>query len=118
MRKHYLFDEMVREDALALGRYEFLEKYDKDSEEFFDQVKAEKIRAIVKQTKKEIKKDRTKKEYYMSRVSDWLLEMEEDAAHLTLNEWIAKHGSVRKEIWDRVQTEREEDQHTMELLSE
>ena len=114
MRKHYLFDEMVREDALALGRYEFLEKYDKDSEEFFDQVQAEKIRAIVKQAKKKI----VEKENKMSRVSDWLLEMEEDATHLSLNEWAAKHGSGRKEIWDRVQTEREEDQLTMELPNE
>ena len=109
MRKHYLFDEMVYEDALTLGRYEFLEKYDKDSEEFFDKVQAEKIREIVKQSKKE---------NLMSRVSDWLLEMEEDATHLSLNEWTAKHGSYRKEIWDRVQTEREEDQLTMELSNE
>ena len=109
MRKHYLFDEMVYEDALTLGRYEFLEKYDKDSEEFFDKVQAEKIREIVKQSKKE---------NLMSRVSDWLLEMEEDATHLSLNEWTAKHGSGRKEIWDRVQTEREEDQLTMELPNE
>ena len=109
MHKHYLFDEMVHEDALTLGRYEFLEKYDKDSEEFFDKVQAEKIREIVKQSKKE---------NLMSRVSDWLLEMEEDATHLSLNEWTAKHGSYRKEIWDRVQTEREEDQLTMELSNE
>ena len=109
MHKHYLFDEMVHEDALTLGRYEFLEKYDKDSEEFFDKVQAEKIREIVKQSKKE---------NLMSRVSDWLLEMEEDATHLSLNEWAAKHGSGRKEIWDRVQTEREEDQLTMELPNE
>lgn len=109
MHKHYLFDEMVHEDALTLGRYEFLEKYDKDSEEFFDKVQAEKIREIVKQSKKE---------NLMSRVSDWLLEMEEDATHLSLNEWTAKHGSGRKEIWDRVQTEREEDQLTMELPNE
>jgi len=100
---------MVHEDALTLGRYEFLEKYDKDSEEFFDKVQAEKIREIVKQSKKE---------NLMSRVSDWLLEMEEDATHLSLNEWTAKHGSYRKEIWDRVQTEREEDQLTMELSNE
>ena len=118
MRKHYLFDEMVYEDALTLGRYEFLEKYDKDSEKFFDQVQAEQIRAVVKQAKKEIKEERAKKEYHMSRVSDWLLEMEEDATHLSLNEWTAKHGSYRKEIWDRVQTEREEDQLTMELPNE
>ena len=109
MHKHYLFDEMVHEDALTLGRYEFLEKYDKDSEEFFDKVQAEKIREIVKQSKKE---------NLMSRVSDWLLEMEEDATHLSLNEWAAKHRSGRKEIWDRVQTEREEDQLTMELPNE
>ena len=114
MHKHYLFDEMIYEDALALGRYQFLEKYDKDSEEFFDQVQAEKIRAIVKQAKKKI----VEKENKMSRVSDWLLEMEEDAAHLTLNEWASKHGSGRKELWDRVQKEREEDQLTMELSNE
>ena len=98
MNKHYLFDEMVYEDALTLGRYQFLEKYDKDSEEFFDQVQAEKIRAIVKQSKKE-------KEKNVSKVSDWLIEMEEDAGQLTREEWIAKHGSYRKEIWDQIHGE-------------
>ena len=44
----------------------------------------------------------------MGRVSDWLIEMEEDAANLTLSAWIAKHGTNRKDIWARVQKERED----------
>ena len=37
----------------------------------------------------------------MSRISDWLIEMEEDAGWLTRSEWIAKHGSARIAIWEK-----------------
>ena len=37
----------------------------------------------------------------MSRISDWLIEMEEDAEWLTRSEWIAKHGSARIAIWEK-----------------
>ena len=51
----------------------------------------------------------------MGRVKDWLLEMEEYAAHLPLKEWIAKHGSYRKEVWDRIHNNLEEDQFDLGL---
>ena len=107
MHKHYLFDEMVYEDALALGRHQFLEKYDKDSEEFFDQVQAEKIRAIVKQAKKEIKEERTKKEITMGRVNDLLIGMEEEASYLSQQEWLLKYGTSNIDVWNKVQREGE-----------
>ena len=37
----------------------------------------------------------------MGRVSDWLIEMEEDAGRLSRYEWIAKHGSARIAIWEK-----------------
>ena len=106
MYKQYLFDEMVYEDALILGREKFLKKYDKDSEEFFDQVQADKIREIVKQAKKEIAEEKTK----MGRVKDWLIEMEEDAGHLSLTDWVAIHGISHKEIWEKLNSDSEIDQ--------
>ena len=50
----------------------------------------------------------------MSRVNDWLIEMEEDAVHLSLNAWLAKHGTNRKDIYARVQKESEDQ---LDLLS-
>ena len=41
----------------------------------------------------------------MGRVSDWLIEMKEDAGYLTEQQWIAKHGFQRKEIWDKARKE-------------
>ena len=41
----------------------------------------------------------------MSRVSDWLIEMEEDAGQLSLNDWVAIHGLSHKEIWDRINSD-------------
>jgi len=49
----------------------------------------------------------------MSRVSDWLIEMEEDAGRLSRYEWIAKHGSARISIWDKVNDA--SDQEELEL---
>ena len=106
MYKQYLFDEMVYEDALTLGREQFLKKYDKDSEEFFDQVQADKIREIVKQAKKEIAEENT----VMGRVKDWLIEMEEDAEHLSLNDWVAIHGISHKDIWEKLNSDSNLDQ--------
>ena len=37
----------------------------------------------------------------MASVSDWLIEMEEDAGRLARSEWVAKHGASRVEIWER-----------------
>jgi len=97
-------DKEKRKDV-DLGRYAFLDKYGKDMEPFYDMVTAENIRSIVKESLIQIRK---KKETLMGRVSDWLIEMEEDAANLTLSAWIAKHGTNRKDIWARVQKERED----------
>jgi hypothetical protein len=94
-------DKEKRKDV-DLGRYAFLDKYGKDMEPFYDMVTAENIRSIVKESLIQIRK---KKETLMGRVSDWLIEMEEDAGHLTKDEWIAKHGSQRKEIWDKAHGE-------------
>ena len=44
----------------------------------------------------------------MGRVSDWLMEMEEDAGRLTKDEWITKHGFQRKEIWEKAHGEMED----------
>ena len=38
----------------------------------------------------------------MSRVKDWLIEMEEDATHLSLTDWVAIHGISHKEIWEKI----------------
>ena len=97
-------DKERRKDV-GLGRHAFLDKYGKDMEPFYDMVTAENIRSIVKESLIQIRK---KKETLMGRVSDWLIEMEEDAANLTLSAWIAKHGTNRKDIWARVQKERED----------
>jgi hypothetical protein len=41
----------------------------------------------------------------MGRVKDWLIEMEEDAGQLSLNDWVAIHGLSHKEIWDRINSD-------------
>ena len=38
----------------------------------------------------------------MGRVKAWLMEMEEDAAEMTRDEFIDKHGEYQVDIWDRV----------------
>ena len=100
------YSSSMYHDANSIGRDKFLDKYGEDKEEL-DYI-IWRVRNTITQLE----------EKSMSRVNDWLLEMEEDATHLTLDEWITKHGSGRKEIWNRVQTEREEDQLTMELPNE
>jgi hypothetical protein len=76
-------------------------------ESFYDMVTAENIRDIVKANLIDIQKEK-QEEKDMSRVNDWLIEMEEDAVHLTLSAWLAKHGTNRKDIWARVQKETED----------
>jgi len=41
----------------------------------------------------------------MGRVKDWLIEMEEDAGHLSLTDWVAIHGVGHQEIWDRMNSD-------------
>jgi hypothetical protein len=38
----------------------------------------------------------------MGRVSDWVLEMEQDAAEMNKEEFIKKHGKSQQDIWDKV----------------
>ena len=56
----------------------------------------------------QITDNKIQKETLMSGISDWLIEMEEDAAQLSLSAWLAKHGTSRKDIWARVQRETED----------
>lgn len=44
----------------------------------------------------------------MSRVSDWVLEMEQDAAEMNKEEFIKKHGKSQQDIWDKVNSPEEE----------
>ncbi len=98
-------DHKMREDV-SLGRHSFLDKYGEDMESFYDMVTAENIRDIVRTNLIDIQKWK-QEEKDMARVNDWLIEMEEDETHLTLDEWSAKHGSYRKEVWDKVHGEME-----------
>jgi regulator of replication initiation timing len=107
------YSSSMYHDANSIGRDKFLDKYGEDKEELYDHIKE--LDYIIWRVRNTITQ---LEENSMSRVNDWLLEMEEDATHLTLDEWTTKHGSGRKEIWNRVQTEREEDQLTMELPNE
>tara|TARA_R100000656_G_C3907867_1_gene120205 strand:+ start:390 stop:542 length:153 start_codon:yes stop_codon:yes gene_type:complete len=50
----------------------------------------------------------------MSKIKNWLIEMEEDAAYMTLAEWTIKHGNSHRDIWHRIQGDTE-DQFEMEL---
>jgi len=99
-------DHKMREDV-SLGRHSFLDKYGKDMEPFYDMVTAENIRDIVKTSLIHIREWK-QKEKVMSRVNDLLIEMEEDAVHLSLSAWIVKHGTSHKNIYARVQKESED----------
>ena len=97
---------------VCLGRYTFLDKYGKDMESFYDMVTIENIQNIVKTSLINIQEWK-QKESLMGRVSDWLIEMEEDAGRLSRYEWIAKHGSARISIWDKANDA--SDQEELEL---
>tara|TARA_Y100001951_G_C11251869_1_gene246940 strand:+ start:799 stop:984 length:186 start_codon:yes stop_codon:yes gene_type:complete len=38
----------------------------------------------------------------MGKVKAWLMEMEEDAAEMTRDEFIEEHGEYQVDVWDRV----------------
>ena len=98
----YLFDEMMYEDAPILGRYKFIEKYGKEKETLYDFIIGQNIRSIVKESLISIAKFK-QEEKDMGKVNDWLIEMEEDAARLTEEEWVAKHGwNQLNTVWARV----------------
>tara|TARA_R100001143_G_scaffold60217_2_gene59513 strand:- start:466 stop:795 length:330 start_codon:yes stop_codon:yes gene_type:complete len=92
-------DPKIVED-IKLGRASFLDKYGLDKEELYDKITCENIRSIVKDSLQSIRKWK-QKEIHMASVSDWLIEMEEDAGRLERSEWVAKHGASRVEIWER-----------------
>ena len=50
----------------------------------------------------------------MSKIGNWVLEMQEDAADMTLAEFNNKHGESQSTVWDEVQREMEEDAPTPE----
>ena len=39
----------------------------------------------------------------MGRVKDWLIEMQEDAAEMSREEWMTKHGETVVEVYEDVQ---------------
>ena len=43
----------------------------------------------------------------MGRVSDWLIEMEEDASCMTREEWTTKHGETVAEMYDKLKRQLE-----------
>ena len=71
---------MMYEDAKKLSRHDFCQKYGQDKEGFFDKVHGELIRQILKESIESIRKDK-KKERDMSRVSDMLIGMQEEAPY-------------------------------------
>ena len=87
-------------EDVKLGRAAFLDKHGLDKEELYDKITGENIRAIVKDSLQRIREWK-QKEIDMASVSDWLIEMEEDAGRLARSEWVAKHGASRVEIWER-----------------
>ena len=38
----------------------------------------------------------------MGKVKEWLMKLEEDAAEMTRDEFIDRHGEYEADIWDRV----------------
>ena len=38
----------------------------------------------------------------MGKVKEWLMKLEEDAAEMTRDEFIDRHGEYEVDIWDRV----------------
>ena len=36
----------------------------------------------------------------MGRVKDWLMDMEEDAVWMSLDEWLDKHGTSNQEVYE------------------
>ena len=45
----------------------------------------------------------------MSKTNDWLLGMQEDAEHMTQDQFISEHGESNIQIWVEVQIKMEDD---------
>jgi hypothetical protein len=48
------------------------------------------------------------KEITMGKIKGWLMEMEEDALIMPLDEWINKHGEIQKHVYVSVNGESKE----------
>ncbi len=94
---------MMYEDAKELSRHAFIEKYGGHREWIYDKIHGEIIREILKESLARIDKDNERNKL-MGRVKDWLIEMEEAAAVLSLSDFLNLYGPNQKEIWDRVNT--------------
>jgi len=116
---------MMEDDAKLLSRHNFLEKYGEHNEWVYDKIHGEWIREILADSLKSIEqrelnqmKRITVKEWKtMGKVKAWLMDMEEDATHLSKDEWIRKHGQAREYIFDKVQDELSEVQGELDLTN-
>tara|TARA_R110000764_G_scaffold178143_1_gene264298 strand:+ start:432 stop:593 length:162 start_codon:yes stop_codon:yes gene_type:complete len=45
----------------------------------------------------------------MGKIKRWLMEMEEDATVMKLDEWLAKHGKLQKNIYECVNGKEEQE---------
>ena len=118
----YLFDELMDEDALLIGRQAFLEKYGLDKEAIYDKVNGEYIREITKKSLRasqweliQMKRITVKEWKEMSKIKAWLMDMEEDATIMSRGLWLEKHGKDKEHIFDRMQAELAEVQGELEL---
>ena len=98
MTKFEYSSSMYR-DGHEINKEKFLNKYGEDKEELYNHIKefdyiVWRVYYIID---KIVEEDKT-----MSRVKDWLIEMEEDATHLSLTDWVAIHGISHKEIWEKI----------------
>tara|TARA_Y100001951_G_scaffold48721_1_gene38387 strand:- start:276 stop:641 length:366 start_codon:yes stop_codon:yes gene_type:complete len=39
----------------------------------------------------------------MGKVKSWLMDMEEDASFMSLDEWVSKHGEQNKDVYETIQ---------------
>ena len=92
---------MMYEDAKELSRHAFIEKYGGHREWIYDKIHGEIIREVLKESLARIDKDNERNKL-MGRVKDWLIEMEEAAAFMTLPEWTKLYGVNQREVWERV----------------
>ncbi len=50
----------------------------------------------------------------MSKIGNWLMEMQEDAAWSSKEVFIRKHGVSQSAVWDEVQRQKDEDEPSPE----
>ena len=47
-------------------------------------------------------------EMKMGKVKDWLMDMEEDASWMSINEWLDKHGRSNEEVYETINGEQQD----------